>query len=163
MKKEDKILFVIPAYNEAENIEKVLKEIKKDAPFADVLVINDCSRDNTSEIVEKNGVKCITGIFNLRYAWAVQTGIKYAYFNNYDYVHFNYTHSTYVEPLACSGIFGLLYLIPYGHILINQIKLSFSKEEIYSKTNRVFQKQMLAFYIAFLSKLKKCNIAKENR
>lgn len=86
MKKEDKILFVIPAYNEAENIEKVLKEIKKDAPFADVLVINDCSRDNTCEIVEKNGVKCITGIFNLRYAWAVQTGIKYAYFNDYDYV-----------------------------------------------------------------------------
>jgi glycosyltransferase involved in cell wall biosynthesis len=84
--KKDKILFVIPAYNEAENIEKVLKEIKKDAPFADILVINDCSKDNTKEIVEANGVKCITGIFNLRYAWAVQTGIKYAYQNNYDYV-----------------------------------------------------------------------------
>lgn len=84
--KKDKILFVIPAYNEAENIEKVLKEIKKDAPFADILVINDCSKDNTKEIVEKNGVKCITGIFNLRYAWAVQTGIKYAYQSNYDYV-----------------------------------------------------------------------------
>jgi glycosyltransferase involved in cell wall biosynthesis len=84
--KKDKVLFVIPAYNEAENIEKVLKEIKKDAPFADILVINDCSKDNTKEIVEANGVKCITGIFNLRYAWAVQTGIKYACQNNYDYV-----------------------------------------------------------------------------
>jgi glycosyltransferase involved in cell wall biosynthesis len=84
--KKDKILFVIPAYNEAENIEKVLKEIKKDAPFADIIVINDCSKDNTKEIVEANGVKCITGIFNLRYAWAVQTGIKYAYQNDYDYV-----------------------------------------------------------------------------
>ena len=83
---KDKVLFVIPAYNEAENIEKVLKEIKEDAPFADILVINDCSKDNTKEIVERNGVKCITGIFNLRYAWAVQTGIKYAYQNNYDYV-----------------------------------------------------------------------------
>ncbi len=71
-------------------------------------------------------------------------------FNNYDYYHGNYTHSTYVEPLACSGLFGLLYLIPYVHILANQIKLSFSKEEVYSKTNRIFQKQMLAFYIAFL-------------
>jgi glycosyltransferase involved in cell wall biosynthesis len=86
MTKKDKILFVIPAYNEAENIEKVLKEIKSDAPFADILVINDCSKDSTKEIVEANGVKCITGIFNLRYAWAVQTGIKYAYQNNYDYV-----------------------------------------------------------------------------
>lgn len=86
MEKKNKVLFVIPAYNEAENIEKVLKEIKKDATFADILVINDCSTDHTKEIVEKNGVKCITGIFNLRYAWAVQTGIKYAYLNDYDYV-----------------------------------------------------------------------------
>ena len=83
---EEKVLFVIPAYNESENIEKVLQEIKKDASFADILVINDCSKDNTKEIVEKNGVKCITGVFNLRYAWAVQTGIKYAYQNDYDYV-----------------------------------------------------------------------------
>lgn len=83
---EDKLLFVIPAYNEAENIENVLNEIKNDAPFADILVINDCSKDNTKEIVEKNGINCITGIFNLRYAWAVQTGLKYAYQNNYDYV-----------------------------------------------------------------------------
>lgn len=84
--KNDKVLIVIPAYNEAENIEKVLKELKKDVSFADVLVINDCSKDKTKEIVEKNGVKCITGIFNMRYAWAVQTGIKYAFQNNYDYV-----------------------------------------------------------------------------
>ena len=84
--KKDKVLFVIPAYNEAENIEKVLKEIKKDVDFADILVINDCSKDNTHDIVIENGVKCIDGIFNLRYAWAIQTGIKYAYQNNYDYV-----------------------------------------------------------------------------
>ena len=87
MKKDkEKVLFVIPAYNEAQNIEKVLKEIKKDASFADILVINDCSKDNTKEIVEKNNVKCITGVFNLKYAMAVQTGIKYAYKNDYDYV-----------------------------------------------------------------------------
>ena len=84
--KNNKILFVIPAYNEAENIEKVLKEIKKDVDYADILVINDCSKDNTSEIVRKNGVKCIDNVFNMKYAMAVQTGIKYAYQNNYDYV-----------------------------------------------------------------------------
>ena len=86
MKNKDKILFVIPAYNEAENIDKVLKEIKKDVNYADILVINDCSKDNTKEIVEKNNVKCITNVFNMKYAMAVQTGIKYAYQNDYDYV-----------------------------------------------------------------------------
>ena len=50
---DKKILFVIPAYNESENIEKVLQELKNKVPFADVLVINDCSKDNTGEIVER--------------------------------------------------------------------------------------------------------------
>ena len=84
--KKDKILIVIPAYNEAENIEKVIKEIKKDINYADILIINDCSTDNTVNIVKKNNVKCITNAFNMRYAMAVQTGIKYAYENDYDYV-----------------------------------------------------------------------------
>ncbi len=82
----DKILFVIPAYNEALNIEKVIKEIKRDAKFADILVVNDCSKDNTAEIVRKNKVKCIDNVFNMKYAMAVQTGLKYAYKHDYDYV-----------------------------------------------------------------------------
>ena len=83
---KDKVLIIMPAYNEAENIEKVLKEIKKDIDYADILVINDCSTDNTEEIVKKNKVKCITNIFNMRYAMAIQTGLKYARDNEYDYV-----------------------------------------------------------------------------
>ena len=86
MKQNNKILIVIPAYNEEENIEKVLNEIKMDIDYADILVIDDCSKDNTRKIVEKNNVKCITNVINMRYAWAVQTGLKYAYQNNYDYV-----------------------------------------------------------------------------
>ena len=81
-----KVLFVIPAYNEEANIENVIKEIKRDVKYADILIINDCSTDNTKKIIENNNVKCITGIFNLKYAWALQTGIKYAYQNDYDYV-----------------------------------------------------------------------------
>ena len=84
--KKDKVLFVIPAYNEEKNIKKVLDEIKRDVSFADIVVINDCSTDNTKEIVENYDVRCINGIFNMKYAWAVQTGLKYAYQNNYDYV-----------------------------------------------------------------------------
>lgn len=81
-----KVLFVIPAYNEAKNIKKVLDEIKRDVSYADIVVINDCSSDNTKEIVDSCGIRCINGIFNMKYAWAVQTGLKYAYQNGYDYV-----------------------------------------------------------------------------
>ena len=81
-----KVLVVIPAYNEGQNIQKVIDELKKDFGYADILVINDCSKDNTKEIIEKNNINCITSVFNLRYAMAVQTGIKYAYNHGYDYV-----------------------------------------------------------------------------
>lgn len=84
--KKNKILFVIPAYNEAENIEKVLKEIKQEIDYADILVINDCSTDDTIQIVEKNNVKCVSNIYNMKYAMTVQTGIKYAHEKDYDFV-----------------------------------------------------------------------------
>ena len=87
--KKNRVLFVIPAYNEEENIGRVLDEISE-VKFhnvdVDVVVINDCSKDKTRDIVLEHGVHCIDGIFNLRYAWAIQTGIKYAYQNDYDYV-----------------------------------------------------------------------------
>lgn len=81
-----KTLVVIPAYNESQNIQKVIDELKQDLDYADILVINDCSTDRTKQIVEENNVNCITSVFNLRYAMALQTGIKYANKYNYDYV-----------------------------------------------------------------------------
>ncbi len=86
MKKEEKKIFVIPAYNEELNIAKVIDEIRTDIKDADIVVINDCSKDNTKKIVEDKGVNCITLPFNMGYAMAVQTGIKYASQNDYDYV-----------------------------------------------------------------------------
>ena len=80
-----KILIIIPAYNEAKNISPVLKDLKENTIKADILVIDDHSTDNTRAVVEKTGVKCITNIFNMHYAWAIQTGIKYAKYHDYDY------------------------------------------------------------------------------
>jgi len=81
-----KILLIIPAYNEEKNIKRVLKEIKKEITYADIVVINDGSEDNTSKLVEKENVRCVNMPFNSGYSNAVQTGIKYAFENNYDYV-----------------------------------------------------------------------------
>ena len=50
--KKSNILFVIPAYNEEENIEKVIQEIKRDINYADILVINDCSTDKTEKVLK---------------------------------------------------------------------------------------------------------------
>ena len=42
-----KVLIIIPAYNEGENIERVVTTIKQNCPQYDYLVINDGSRDIT--------------------------------------------------------------------------------------------------------------------
>lgn len=70
-------------------------------------------------------------------------------FNNFALDHNGlYTHSTYAEPLACSGIIGFLYLAPYVMILVKQIKLiRLNKSNL---EERIWQKELLAFYISFL-------------
>ena len=47
----EKIIFIIPAYNEEMNIKKVLDDIRKNTPIADIIVVNDCSKDNTEKIL----------------------------------------------------------------------------------------------------------------
>ena len=49
-----KVLLIIPAYNEAGNIEKVVKDLKNNANDVDYVIINDASKDNTLEICQKN-------------------------------------------------------------------------------------------------------------
>lgn len=85
----DKILIIIPAYNEEKSILKVYNGIidynKKNNTRYDVIVINDGSIDNTSQICIENNIPVINLIQNLGIGGAVQTGYKYAYLNNYDY------------------------------------------------------------------------------
>ena len=69
-------------------------------------------------------------------------------YNNFTYVHRVYTHSTYVEPLACSGLIGLFYLYPYVRIIKQQLFLI--KEAIKGKLDVIYEKQMFAFLVMFL-------------
>ena len=84
----EKVLLIIPAYNEEENIlktyNKVINYNKKYNTNYDVIVINEGSKDKTSEICHKNGIPVIDLIHNLGIGGAVQTGYKYAYYHNYD-------------------------------------------------------------------------------
>lgn len=85
-KNKEKIIFVIPAYNEEKHIAHVIEDIHENMPEADIVITNDFSKDRTREIVESLGVPCLNVPFNMGYAMAVQTGIKYACYNGYDYV-----------------------------------------------------------------------------
>mgnify|MGYP005774694197 CR=1 FL=1 len=79
-----KILLIIPAYNEQENIEETIKKIKEFSEEIDYIVINDGSSDNTEKILKANNLNHINLVNNLGIGGAVQTGYKYAHENNYD-------------------------------------------------------------------------------
>lgn len=88
MKKSTKILIIIPAYNEEDNILKTCRTItnfnKTNKKAYDIVVINDGSTDKTEEILNKNQINHIKLVHNLGIGGAVQTGYKYALENNYD-------------------------------------------------------------------------------
>lgn len=48
-----KVLVIIPAYNESHNIEDTLQSLLEEEIEVDYLVINDCSKDNTLDILKK--------------------------------------------------------------------------------------------------------------
>ena len=78
-----KTLIIVPAYNEALNIEKTIKDIKKNTDY-DYVVINDCSKDNTKEVCGKNGFNMVSLPINFGLTSAIQVGMKYAKENGYD-------------------------------------------------------------------------------
>lgn len=81
-----KVLIIIPAYNEEESIINVIENIKKNYSQYDYVIINDGSRDATSAICHERKYNIIDLPINLGLAGAFQTGLKYAYKLNYDYV-----------------------------------------------------------------------------
>ena len=79
-----KKLVIIPAFNESGSIEKTISDLTSNAPDFDYLVVNDCSTDNTLEILKKSKYEHISLPVNLGIGGAVQAGYMYAYNNGYD-------------------------------------------------------------------------------
>ena len=79
-----KVLVIIPAYNESASIENTVRKLQEDVPEADYIVINDCSKDNTLEILQNNGIGYLSLPVNLGIGGAVQSGYRYALNNDYD-------------------------------------------------------------------------------
>jgi glycosyltransferase involved in cell wall biosynthesis len=79
-------LIIIPAYNEEENIAKVISDVRERIPFADILVVNDGSMDTTSGRAMRSGVMVVDIPFNIGYGGAIQTGFRFAEEYGYDFV-----------------------------------------------------------------------------
>ena len=72
----DKVCVIIPAYNEAKMIGKVVEEVKR--LFPNVVVIDDCSTDQTMRNAKDAGAHVLQHPINLGQGAALQTGFDYA-------------------------------------------------------------------------------------
>lgn len=81
-----KLLIIIPAYNEAENIERVVGNLIKNYPQYDYVIINDGSTDDTRKICARNGFNFIDLPVNTGLSGAIKSGMRYANYYGYDYV-----------------------------------------------------------------------------
>ena len=80
----NKILIIIPAYNEEECLPGVMQDLRSHAPDADILVVDDGSRDRTAKVARQAGVKVASLPYNLGIGGAMQTGFQYARNNGYE-------------------------------------------------------------------------------
>lgn len=79
-----RILLIIPAYNEAQNIDYVIQNIIRNYPQYDYVIVNDGSTDNTYDICKQRGYNVLNLSVNLGIGGAVQAGYLYAKRNHYD-------------------------------------------------------------------------------
>jgi len=80
----NRVLVIMPAYNEAESIGAVISAVKKELPDADIFVVNDGSKDATSSIAKRLGAIVADLPYNMGIGAAMQTGYRYAFANDYD-------------------------------------------------------------------------------
>lgn len=81
------IAIVIPAYNEAETVGHVIKDLKNalaDKKYSyEIVLVDDGSKDDTAIIAEKAGVTVIRHILNTGSGGATATGLSYAQQNGF--------------------------------------------------------------------------------
>jgi glycosyltransferase involved in cell wall biosynthesis len=80
---DQRVLIMIPAWNEAASISEVVAEIRGELPETDVLVIDDGSTDDTALAARRAGAAVVRLPFNLGVGGARRLGFRYAKANGY--------------------------------------------------------------------------------
>lgn len=85
-----KVCIIIPAYNEADVIGDVIRDVKNEFQATsysyEIVVVNDGSADHTANVAEKAGATVIQHILNSGAGSATATGMSYANQNGYEIV-----------------------------------------------------------------------------
>jgi glycosyltransferase involved in cell wall biosynthesis len=72
------VIVALPALNEARRLPAVLAEVARAVPDAEIVVVDDGSRDDTAAVAAAHGARALRHPFNLGYGAALQTAYKYA-------------------------------------------------------------------------------------
>ncbi len=84
MRRKNKILVVIPAYNEEKKIKKIIEKCLRYSRY--VLAIDDGSSDNTLKEIKKTKTICLTNKSNKGKGYSLRRGFKYAIENGFNIV-----------------------------------------------------------------------------
>lgn len=75
---EDRVLVLVPAWNESRNVGTTVREILAASTDFDVVVIDDGSTDDTAHVARDAGAVVLALPFNLGVGGAMRTGFTYA-------------------------------------------------------------------------------------
>jgi glycosyltransferase involved in cell wall biosynthesis len=81
-----RMLALVPAFNEALNLARVVRELRRTAPGVDILVVNDGSTDGTLDLLPTLGIDWLTLPQRVGVGGAVRAGLRYALREGYEYV-----------------------------------------------------------------------------
>lgn len=80
-----KTIFLIPVFNEMDNVEPLLTELRGCVGDVPVCFINDCSTDRTAHVLRSAGCFYLNLPCNLGVGGGMQAGFRYAFDHGYDY------------------------------------------------------------------------------
>ena len=74
----DSLSIILPAKNESQSLSIILPELVKSFSNAEIIVVDDCSTDDTKDICQENKVKIISHPYTMGNGAAIKTGARAA-------------------------------------------------------------------------------------